>query len=161
MDVVTLRQKLLCDADEETGKLGENFVVMTDTDGAIVLAEDYANIGPKEEVYLMPGQSISFSIKHWHKDGYMLNLGMKAPFGDAVAQVGKTTYDLENTVDCYYDITSNYSSLTTVTENGETFFVATYTITAKDEIVALTNLKVAGEYQFELVEGSDVDVAHS
>ena len=161
MALVTLRQKLLCDADEETGKLGENFVVMTDTDGAIVLAEDYANIGPKEEVYLMPGQSISFSIKHWHKDGYMLNLGMKAPFGDAVAQVGKTTYDLENTVDCYYDITSNYSSLTTVTENGETFFVATYTITAKDEIVALTNLKVAGEYQFELVEGTDIDVARS
>ena len=156
VDIVTLRQKIITDAETEGNW---NFVVLTDTNGEIVTAEEYTSIGPKEEVYLMPGQSVSFSIKYWHRDGYLLHLGMKAPFGTAGVQIGQNTFNLENATDCYYNITGMQVSVVTETdEDGNTYYVATYTITATDRIVALTNLKVTGYYEFMLNENFDVEV---
>lgn len=155
VDIVTLRYKLITDAETEDNW---NFVVLTDTNGEITTAEDYTSIGPKEEVYLLPGQSVSFAIKYWHKDGYLLHLGMKAPFGTASAQVGQTTFNLENATDCYYNITGMQSSIVSVTdEDGYTYYVATYTISATDRIVSLTNLKVTGNYEFALIEDVNID----
>ena len=156
VDIVTLRQKIITDAETEGNW---NFVVLTDTNGEIMTAEEYTSIGPKEEVYLMPGQSVSFSIKYWHRDGYLLHLGMKAPFGTAGVQIGQNTFNLENATDCYYNITGMQVSVVTETdEDGYTYYVATYTITATDRIVALTNLKVTGYYEFILNENFDVEV---
>lgn len=156
VDIVTLRYKLITDAENEDNW---NFVVLTDTNGEITTAEEYTSIGPKEEVYLMPGQSVSFAIKYWHQDGYLLHLGMKAPFGTGKAQVGQTTFNLENATDCYYNITGMQSSIVTETaENGSSYYVATYTISATDSIVSLTNLKVTGNYEFVLIEDVNNDV---
>ena len=157
VDIVTLRYKLITDAEE--GNNPWNFVVLTDTNGEVKTAEEYTSIGPKEEVYLLPGQSVSFAIKYWHKDGYLLHLGMKAPFGTASAQVGQTTFNLENATDCYYNITGMQSSIVTETaEDGSSYYVATYTISATDSIVSLTNLKVTGNYEFVLIEDVNIDV---
>ena len=157
IDTITLRQKLITDA--ETGDNAWNFVVLTDTNGEIKTAEEYTSIGPKEEVYLMPGQSISFAVKYWHNDGYLMHLGMKAPFGTAGARVGQNTFDLENATDCYYNITGMQSSVVTETDaGGKTYYVATYTITATDQIVSLTNLKVTGNYEFALIKGIDEEI---
>lgn len=164
MEVITLRQKLITDNepdyDSETGdEAAWPFVVLTDTNGQIVYASDYVSFGPKEEVYLLPGQSVSFSIKHWHTDGYLLHMGMKAPFGNAAVKVGQTTYNLANAADCYYEVTGNYSSVVTeYDEAGNPYYVATYTFTATDSIVALTNIKVTGNYEFVLIEDTDIDV---
>ena len=156
VDIVTLRYKLITDAETEDNW---NFVVLTDTNGEVKTAEEYTSIGPKEEVYLLPGQSVSFAIKYWHKDGYLLHLGMKAPFGTASAQVGQTTFDLKNATDCYYNITGMQSRIVTETaEDGSSYYVATYTISATDSIVSLTNLKVTGNYEFVLIEDVDIDV---
>lgn len=203
MEVVTLRQKLITDA--ELGTTPWDFVVLTDTNGEIVTVEDYTSIGPKEEVYLEKGQSISFSLKYWQTDGLMLYMGMKAPFGSATALVGQTTYNLANATDCYYNITNNYSSLVTkyeqamdeegnllytdadgaqvyedaegnlkyvsddsaVAEDAELtpvddmnnpYYVATFTITATDKIVSLTNIKVTGNYVFTIVDDENIDI---
>lgn len=202
IEVVTLRQKLITDA--ELGETPWNFAVLTDINGAVVTAEDYTSIGPKEEVYLENGQSVSFAIKYWHQDGYKMYLGMKAPFGTGTAQVGQTTYNLGNATDCYYDITGNHSSvvvkyeqkvdedgnllytdangtqvyedengnltyadgsevaedvvLTPVDDTSLPYYVATYTITATNKIVSLTNIKVTGNYEFVVVEDLDIDI---
>ena len=165
LDTITLRQKLIADNEQDYDPdLGETekewpFAVMTDTNGQIIYASDYVTIGPKEEVYLLPGQSVSFSIKYWHNEGYRMHLGMKAPFGDAKAQVGQNTFTLNNSVDCYYDITGMQARVAEETaEDGSTYFVATYTITATDKIVSLTNIKITGNYDFDLVESPDVNV---
>lgn len=196
IEVVTLRQKLITDA--ELNETPWNFVVLTDTDGTIETAETYTSIGPKEEVYLEKGQTVSFAVKHWQLDGFKMYMGMKAPFGNGTVQVGQSTYNLANSADCYYDITKNYSSLVTKTghikdDNGNylyvdgndkqvyetkdgyyyyvsdnreltdseieslvavegTYYVATYTFTATSEIVSLTNIKVTGNYEFDIVE---------
>lgn len=165
IDTVTLRYKLITDneqdVDPDDGETETEwpFAVMTDVDGAIVYASDYISIGPKEEVYLLPGQSVSFSIKYWHQDGYRMHMGMKAPFGSATVQVGQTTFDLKNAADCYYDITGmHYSVVTEKDENGNSYFVATYTFTATDKIVSLTNIKLTGNYEFVLVENDDIEI---
>lgn len=116
MDVVTLRYKMITDA--EKGLIPWNFVVMTDIDGEIVTAEDYISIGPKEEVYLNEGQSINFGVKYWHPDGYKLYLGMKAPMGSASVKSGANTKALFNATDCYFDITSDYTSVLTKYEQA-------------------------------------------
>lgn len=155
IDTVTLRNKLI--TDDDTGDNAWNFAVLTDITGEVVLAEDYESIGPKEEVYLLPGQSVSFAVKYWHTDGYRMHMGMKAPFGNASVKVGQNTYNLENTVDCYFDITGSQSSVVTETdEDGNTYHVATYSFTATDKIVSLTNIKVVGNYEFVLIEDDDV-----
>lgn len=153
VDIVTLRYKLITDAEE--GNNAWNFVVLTDTNGQITTAEEYTSIGPKEEVYLMPGQSVSFAIKSWHKDGYLLHLGMKAPFGTAGVQVGQNTFELKNATDCYYNITDMQRSVVTADDGT---YVAIYTISATDKIVSLTNLKVTGNYEFVLIEDTNDDV---
>lgn len=161
LDTITLRYKLINDheqyPDTDAGEEETEwpFAVLTDVDGGIVYASDYISIGPKEEVYLNPGQSVSFAIKYWHKDGYRMHMGMKAPFGEATVKVGQTTFNLENAADCYYDITDMQSAV--VTEDDGTF-TATYTFTATDKIVSLTNIKITGYYEFALVEDTNVEV---
>lgn len=164
LDAVTLRNKLITDYesdfDPELGEMEEQwpFAVLTDTNGSIIYASEYITAGPKEEVYLLPGQSVSFTIKYWHTDGYRMHMGMKAPFGEGTVKVGQTTYELNNTVDCYYDITGKQASVVTKTdEKGNTYYEATYTFTATDKIVSLTNIKVVGNYEFVIMEGEDFE----
>ena len=117
LDVVTLRQKLITDnyfpVDPELGETEETwpFVVLTDINGDIVYASEYVSIGPKEEVYLKPGQKVTFSLKYWEPEGLKLYAGMKAPFGSGKLNVGHDVYELKNAADCYYDVTDNSASL--------------------------------------------------
>ena len=221
LEVVTLRQKLITDYeipfDPESGEKEENwpFAVLTDINGEIVLASDYISIGPKEEVYLSKdpnasnGQKVSFSLKYWEPEGLKLYMGMKAPFGTAKVHVGHDTYELNNAPDCYYDVTNNYESLLTeteqatdaegnllflddndnfiaqiVSEDGSVtyyyddyenefididqlrplmiqYYVVTYTFEAAESIVSLTNIKVVGQYEFTIVEDTDINIGGS
>lgn len=212
--VETLRQKLITDVkDGEAVWDGKNFVVLTDTIGAITAAQDYISYGPKEEVYLAPGQKISFSMKYWEPQGLKLYIGMKAPFGtvgtddvgpySAKLNVGKNSFTLRNATDCYYDVTDMQEKLEAVyfqaeDENGNLLFtdaedneiymnqsgefryknnnaeytgevdelipvdsevidyyIITYTFEATDSIVALTNIKVVGNFEFTIVEDNE------
>lgn len=212
--VETLRQKLITDVEEgEAVWDGENFVVLTDTNGAITAAQDYISYGPKEEVYLAPGQKVTFSMKYWEPQGLKIYMGMKAPFGtvgtddvgpySAKLNVGKNPFTLRNATDCYYDVTDMQEKLEAVyiqakDENGNLLFtdaedneiymnqsgefryknnnalytgevdelipvdsevidyyVITYSFEATDSIVALTNIKVVGNFEFTIVEKNE------
>ena len=86
-------------------------------------------------------------------------MGMKAPFGTAKVHVGHDTYELKNAPDCYYDVTDNYESLVTETdEDGNEYYVVTYTFEAAESIVSLTNIKVVGQHEFSIVEDTDINV---
>ncbi|MBQ4550839.1 MAG: discoidin domain-containing protein [Oscillospiraceae bacterium] len=212
--VETLRQKLITDVEEgEAVWDGENFVVLTDTNDAITAAEDYISYGPKEEVYLAPGQKVTFSMKYWEPQGLKIYMGMKAPFGtvgtddvgpySAKLNVGKNSFTLRNATDCYYDVTDMQEKLEAVyfqaeDENGNLLFtdaedneiymnqsgefryknnnalyngevdelipvdsevidyyIITYTFEATDSIVALTNIKVVGNFEFIIIEDNE------
>ena len=158
--VEQVRDKLLADytEDGEDGLVwadGKGFVTFTDTNGEVKTAAEYASIGPKTEVYLNAGQSISFSLGNWDPDNGHVYLGIKAPQGSGQVKIGNNTLDIQNTVDCYYDISD--SSYGTVTEI-DGVRVVTYTITAaEDSLISVTNIKVTGLQDFAIMPGEDVD----
>lgn len=167
MTVATLREKLLKDAaieeevtDEDgntTTQLkwdGENFVVFTDSNGEIKSAEEYKSNGPKEEVYLNNGQSVTFSLKNWDANTNKIYLGVKAPCSSGSVSINGNTLNLSNAADCYYEI-SNYANITTDEDGAKT---ATFEVKATSSLVSVTNIKVTGNAEFTIVEGADVDI---
>lgn len=158
MTIATLRQKLLGEANiDEDGTLswdGTNFVVFTDTNGAITTAEEYKSNGPKEEVYLNNGQSVTFSLKNWDANSNKIYLGVKAPLGSGSVAINGNILNLNNAADCYYEI-SNYAQITT-DEDGVK--IATFEIKSTSSLVSVTNIKVTGNAEFTIVQQTDVDV---
>lgn len=157
MTKVTLRQKLLVEytTEDENGNMiwdGVNYVVFTDTNGEITLASEYKSKGPKEEVYLNNGQSITFSLEKWDANTNKIYLGIKAPTGSGTVSINGNTLNINNATDCYYDI-SKYAS---ITETGGVK-TATFKVEATSSLISVTNIKVTGNAKFTIVQGSDVD----
>lgn len=161
MTVATLRQKLLGDASiNDDGTLnwdGTNFVVFTDSNGAITSAEEYKSNGPKEEVYLNNGQSVTFSLTDWDANSNKIYLGLKAPLGSGSVSINGNTLNLSNAADCYYDI-SGYAQITTDEDGVKT---ATFKIESTSSLVSVTNIKVTGNTEFTIVNGNDENVEGS
>lgn len=157
MTFATLRNALLADTTEnENEELvwnNKNFVVFTDTNGKVKDASTYQSNGPKEEVYLAQGQSVSFSLAKWDADTNHLYLGIKAPMGAGTVQLGNKSVAVKNTVDCYYDV-AKFATISEV--NGVK--VATLTITnPSDKIISLTNIKVTGTPDFVIIPEKNAD----
>lgn len=152
MTFATLRNVLLADTTEtENGELvwdtSKGFVVFTDSNGKITKASEYKSDGPKEEVYLAQGQSVSFSLTDWNANENHLYLGIKAPMGAGTVQLGDDSVAVNNTVDCYYDV-AKHAKISEV--NGKK--VATLTITNNsNSIISLTNIKVTGTPNFVII----------
>lgn len=162
--VVTLREKLIGDETviaPETGELiwseqdqqDGNFVVFTDTNGAILSASEYVSNGPKEEVYLNAGQKVSFSLSGWDKNTYNLYLGIKAPTGQATVSINGYEITIRNTSDCYYDI-SDMVSMTTGADGEQ---IGTVEVKSVSGLISVTNIKATGVGEFELVPGPEID----
>lgn len=160
MAVVTLRQKLIDEAqiNEEDDKIswneGDNFVLFTDTNGEITSAEEYKSNGPKEEVYLNDGQSVTFSLYDWDPNANKIYLGVKAPVGNGAVSINGNTLNINNATDCYYDI-SGYANITTDAEGVKT---ATFEVKATSSLISVTNIKVTGNAVFTIVNGEDINV---
>lgn len=163
--VITLREKLIGDEtviDPDTGELiwseqdqqDGNFVVFTDTNGAILSASEYVSNGPKEEVYLNKGQKVSFALSGWDKNTYNLYLGIKAPMGQAAVRINGHEITIGNTPDCYYDI----SNIVTMTTGADGTPIGTVEIESVSGLISVTNIKATGVGEFELVPGTEVDV---
>lgn len=158
MTFATLRNALLADTTQnESGELvwdNKNFVVFTDTEGNVKDASTYQSNGPKEEVYLAEGQSVSFSLANWDADTNHLYLGIKAPMRAGTVQFGDDeSVAVNNTVDCYYDV-AKHAEISKV--NGVK--VATLTITNNsNSIISLTNIKVTGTPDFVIIPEKNTD----
>lgn len=158
MTFATLRNALLADTTEnQNGELvwdtSKGFVVFTDSNDKITKASEYKSDGPKEEVYLAQGQSVSFSLAKWDANTNHLYLGIKAPMGAGTVQLGDKSVAVNNTVDCYYDV-AKFAKISEV--NGVK--VATLTITnPSDKIISLTNIKVTGTPDFVIIPVKDTN----
>ena len=129
-----------------------NFVIFTDTNGKIKTASEYQSNGPKEEVYLANGQSVTFSLKDWDRNSNKIYLGVKAPMGAGSVSINGNPVVITNTCDCYYDI-SEYLILSGTT--------ATFKIVASGNVISVTNIKVTGDAEFTIVGGNDFEVGGS
>lgn len=158
MTFATLRNALLADTTQnKSGELvwdNKNFVVFTDTDGDVKDASTYQSNGPKEEVYLAEGQSVSFSLADWNANENHLYLGIKAPMEAGTVQFGDDdSVAVNNTVDCYYDV-AKHATISEVDSKK----VATLTITNNsNSIISLTNIKVTGTPNFVIIPKKNID----
>lgn len=158
MTVATLREKLIGEAQINEDNTvswneGDNFVLFTDNNGTITAAEEYRSNGPKEEVYLNNGQSVTFSLKGWDANTNKIYLGVKAPLGSGSVSINGNTLNLSNAADCYYEI-SSYANITT-DEDGVK--IATFEVKATSSLVSVTNIKVTGNAEFTIVNKKDID----
>ena len=126
---------------------GVNYVVFTDVNGEIRDAETYQSAGPKEEVYMKDGQSVTFSLDNWDQNRNKVYLGIKAPAGSGFVRVNNERIAINNTTDIYYDIT-NYATVS----GG----VATFKITADSALISVTTIKVTGTADFTIVSHGPV-----
>lgn len=157
MAVETLRDKLIGESDyDNNGKLiytGGNFATFTDSNGNINNVEDYKSDGPKEEVYLNNGQSVTFSLTDWDPNTNKIYLGIKAPSGTGTVNIGGTVLNINNAADCFYDI-SDYAVISTEDDGTKT---ATFTITAGEgSLISVTTIKVSGNFEFTIFENLDI-----
>lgn len=160
LDIVTLRDKILTDFTKDVdGKLvwngtegqdteNGNFVLFTDSNGKVIDANEYNINGPKEEIYLDKNQKLHFALSDWDKNnGTRLYLGIKAPKGNAKVRINKEKMPIQNTVDCYYDITE---SVEIVDKHGKKSGVIQ--IEGLDGIISITNIKTtSNQSKFEII----------
>lgn len=156
--VINIHSKLAVDSEE--GQDGDEIFTLTDKyddpemGGDIMDLETYMDLGPNEEVYLYgEWYTVSFSLVNWDSQRYDLYLGMKSPAETpAKVMVGEKEYTVNNSTDCYYDI----SDQVTVERQADGTYVGTVAITGVDGLVSLTNIKVTGDYEFELGYAEDI-----
>ena len=126
--------------DTESGSVDlnteQNGALFVDTKGERTpeaWSTDYKNFGPKNEVYLKPGQLVAFKI-----DGYtagkVVAIGLSAPetgSGSFSINEETTTTTLSSTTDMYYSVTPN--------ENG---IVVVKNPNNATSLISITNVKV-------------------
>ena len=158
MVFATVRDKLISEAQvDESGNAvwekGDDFILFTDNNGEMVDAQDYVSFGPKEEVYLYDGQSVSFALDNWDADANHVFLGIKVPNGSGTVVINGHSLDLSNAADCYFEI-SGYADVTTNADSTQT---ATFVIAAAGgDLISLTNIKVTGTAEFTIVNNEEI-----
>lgn len=123
----------------EGDKLPNNSVVFIDqVDGEIggetSVVGTYVEYGPKNEVYLGPGQSIAFRVSTGSNLHYYL--GLKGPAGATQAEVtngnGKSEIGICGSCDMYYEVTPSADGIVMVKNNGENLLSITKLRTTSD-----------------------------
>lgn len=147
-DLSTVSDLVWSEQDQKEG----NFVLFTDTNGAMVDAGEYISNGPKEEVYLNNGQSVSFGLTNWNPNSMRLYLGIKAPMGNGEVDINGHRISINNTVDCYYDI-SSYG------EKAEGSSIYNFKIKAIDAVISVTTIKATGSTEFSIIDPKAESVA--
>ena len=168
--IATLRDKIITDyVSDDQSWTGDQFVIFTDSDGSVYLGDNdngesdethiFINNGPKEEVYMVDGQSIKFALKGWEVSDHRVYLGLKAPMGPSAVLINGHRIEINNTKECYYDIT-NY---VTLVEETPGVYVPVIVIEAdKTEentlgLISVTNIRVTGKVEFDIVPNKIIE----
>lgn len=123
----------------EGDELPNNSVVFIDqVDGqtGVTTSEvgTYVEYGPKNEVYLAPGQSIAFQVATGSNSHYYL--GLKGPAGATQAEAtngtGKMEIEICGSCDMYYEVTPSADGIVMVKNTGENLLSITKLRTTSD-----------------------------
>lgn len=123
----------------EGDELPNNSVVFIDqVDGEIggetSVVGTYVEYGPKNEVYLAPGQSIAFQVATGSNSHYYL--GLKGPAGATQAEAtngtGKMQIEIWGSCDMYYEVTPSADGIVMVRNTGENLLSITKLRTTSD-----------------------------
>ncbi len=144
----------------EGDELPNNSVVFIDqVDGEIggetSVVGTYVEYGPKNEVYLAPGQSIAFQVATGSNSHYYL--GLKGPAGatqaEATSGTGKMQIGICGSCDMYYEVTPNADGIVMVKNTGENLLSITKLRTTSDS--EDENASIVGASVSELLAYAD------
>lgn len=144
----------------EGDELPNNSVVFIDqVDGEIggetSVVGTYVEYGPKNEVYLGPGQSIAFQVATGSNLHYYL--GLKGPAGATQAEVtngnGKSEIGICGSCDMYYEVAPNADGIVMVKNTGENLLSITKLRTTSDS--EDENARIVGASVSELLAYAD------
>ncbi len=109
--------------------------------------QDLLDNGPKNELYLFPGDTLTFNVE----TDRVVQLGLKAPEGSASYKLNgaQEATDLETTVDMFYKV-ANKNEAT----NGKTITVEN----AGNTILSVTLLKVCDDPNFAFVPLTEANI---
>lgn len=115
----------------------------------------YVEYGPKNEVYLAPGQSIAFQVATGSNSHYYL--GLKRPAGatqaEATSGTGKMQIGICGSCDMYYEVTPNADGIVMVKNTGENLLSITKLRTTSDS--EDENARIVGASVSELLAYAD------
>lgn len=115
----------------------------------------YVEYGPKNEVYLAPGQSIAFQVATGSNSHYYL--GLKGPAGatqaEATSGTGKMQIEICGSCDMYYEVTPSADGIVMVKNNGENLLSITKLRTTSDS--EDENASIVGASVSELLAYAD------
>lgn len=115
----------------------------------------YVEYGPKNEVYLAPGQSIAFQVATGSNSHYYL--GLKGPAGatqaEATSGTGKMQIGICGSCDMYYEVTPNADGIVMVKNTGENLLSITKLRTTSDS--EDENARIVGASVSELLAYAD------
>lgn len=149
--ITEIRNELITSGTFKSDGTGAVYVDgSTDKDSADMA--EYKSIGPNNEVYLKPGQSIGFEVDNL-QDIATIQIGAKAPNGKVTFTAGSgtsgLTKELNTATDMYYtlynkDREDNYVTI----NNNKAYIIITNTNSVDDKasddqyILSLTNIKL-------------------
>lgn len=115
----------------------------------------YVEYGPKNEVYLAPGQSIAFQVATGSNSHYYL--GLKGPAGATQAEAtngtGKMQIKICGSCDMYYEVTPSADGIVMVRNTGENLLSITKLRTTSDS--EDENASIVGASVSELLAYAD------
>lgn len=115
----------------------------------------YVEYGPKNEVYLEPGQAIAFRVSTGSNLHYYL--GLKGPAGatqaEATSGTGKMQIGICGSCDMYYEVTPSADGIVMVKNNGENLLSITKLRTTSDS--EDENASIVGASVSELLAYAD------
>lgn len=144
----------------EGDELPNNSVVFIDqVDGEIggetSVVGTYVEYGPKNEVYLAPGQSIAFQVATGSNSHYYL--GLKGPAGATQAEAtngtGKMEIEICGSCDMYYKVTPSADGIVMVKNTGKNLLSITKLRTTSDS--EDENASIVGASVSELLAYAD------
>ncbi len=144
----------------EGDELPNNSVVFIDqVDGqtGVTTSEvgTYVEYGPKNEVYLEPGQSIAFQVATGSNSHYYL--GLKGPAGatqaEATNETGKMEIEICGSCDMYYEVTPSADGIVMVKNTGKNLLSITKLRTTSDS--EDENASIVGASVSELLAYAD------
>ena len=138
---IEVRDRLVEDLEETDQVDGVVFIDEKEdgTGKTTSVVGEYVEYGPKNEVYLAPGNSIAFSVGLPEDK---VCVGIKAPEGVTTASVtngaSTSTLKINASSDLYYEITPNADGIVLIKNTG-------------DKLLSITKLKLTGEMAVEEV----------
>jgi uncharacterized protein with FMN-binding domain len=142
---LNVREQLLDQYKENQTIFGALFLVGNTREASVAT---YTKYGPKNEVYLDAGESVTFQVKGWTGGTYRIGLG--AVSGDtinaAVSNGDNTEQPIAHTVrgktHVFYQVIPAANGSVVITNNNET----------KGEILSITDLEIVGGEAAAIVE---------